>query len=390
MKESANATETLRKGFVARPLSVLQELPFEFRWEFTRRHPYYLLWWRYATNHFHAVGEEDHALQQFCPGLLYATLGVCGDPPSPATAYDQLRDQAFLGSWESGAAAPPSVLGLIAVLMKALEPSVLEQVGNYLINASKVDDESRQMAIHRLLFLRDHPFRQRPSNVPMLAFNVQAPQRQINAAVSKYMQQWKTQSGIAEHRRRDDKLATYLKVWDLREGWTSSGDYDVTKECTFKEIAKKLRCSVATVAGRYQCAFRFISGHAYAPDLWLKLFAVKKYFSSASTHARPLGRSIGRNQAVASGKPRGRKRAVAGAPERPLGLTHQAGKWDADGEFQLLLQDLRDLVNRGRSDAAIATELGLSVELVFAYRSRREEFESEARTLARRKSTRNA
>ena len=35
-------------GIVARPLFQLRSLPIRFRWEVTRRHPYYQVWWKAA------------------------------------------------------------------------------------------------------------------------------------------------------------------------------------------------------------------------------------------------------------------------------------------------------------------------------------------------------
>ena len=34
-------------GLVPRSRSELLDLPLQYRWEFTRRHPYYLLFWRW-------------------------------------------------------------------------------------------------------------------------------------------------------------------------------------------------------------------------------------------------------------------------------------------------------------------------------------------------------
>ncbi len=37
---------------ILRPLEVLMDLPFTFRWEVTRRHPCYLRLWELARGHY--------------------------------------------------------------------------------------------------------------------------------------------------------------------------------------------------------------------------------------------------------------------------------------------------------------------------------------------------
>ena len=63
----------------------------------------------------------------------------------------------------------------------------------------------------------------------IVTLNPKAPQCAVAKAVEALVRDYKTQHGIPEHRRRDDKLDEYLAVWDLREGWTN-GEYDCSRE----------------------------------------------------------------------------------------------------------------------------------------------------------------
>ena len=57
-----------------RPLEVVKQLPVEFRWEFTRRHPYYLQFWQPARE-FHeqpSTDKEIRALQEAASLILVA------------------------------------------------------------------------------------------------------------------------------------------------------------------------------------------------------------------------------------------------------------------------------------------------------------------------------
>lgn len=55
-------------GLVPRPPFQLRSLPIEFRWEVTRRHPYYQAWWILAKRHYDSApleSEYEPALRQF-------------------------------------------------------------------------------------------------------------------------------------------------------------------------------------------------------------------------------------------------------------------------------------------------------------------------------------
>jgi hypothetical protein len=45
-------------GIIIRPAATLRDLPLEFRWEVTRRHPYYLTSWPYAKRHYEAPSSD--------------------------------------------------------------------------------------------------------------------------------------------------------------------------------------------------------------------------------------------------------------------------------------------------------------------------------------------
>jgi hypothetical protein len=107
-------------------------------------------------------------------------------------------------------------------------------------------------------------------DAPVVSINLEMPQRAITDAVEKLVRQLKDKHGIPERRRRDESLGDYLSVWDLREGW-ADGAYDSSREQKFKQIARTAMVPISTVISRYRSAFRFLSGHEYAPHLWLRL-----------------------------------------------------------------------------------------------------------------------
>src|SRR5262249_42499366 len=79
-------------GLVPRDRDELLDLPLQYRWEFTRRHPYYLLCWNSALNYRRnelAVGTDDseNGLAAMC---LLGMIGVTGDPADPALSFNEL------------------------------------------------------------------------------------------------------------------------------------------------------------------------------------------------------------------------------------------------------------------------------------------------------------
>src|SRR4051812_28018262 len=60
IKMNENEVPLQDGGFVIRSLDILRQLPVEYRWEFTRRHPYYLFFWESARNFLVSPSEEQH------------------------------------------------------------------------------------------------------------------------------------------------------------------------------------------------------------------------------------------------------------------------------------------------------------------------------------------
>ncbi len=82
-------------GMVPRPRFHLRSLPIRYRWEATRRHPYYQNCWRLARAHYQNDPAEHPAepfLRQAAVAFL-AAIDVSGAPPDPAIDFDQLDSE---------------------------------------------------------------------------------------------------------------------------------------------------------------------------------------------------------------------------------------------------------------------------------------------------------
>src|ERR1700719_3360574 len=104
-KDSASDNaSTGESWFVPRPARLLLDLPVTYRWEVTRRHPYYLRFWDLARLHLQQPSEDPvgHGLGQSAVLILQA-IGVSADPPHPGTSAQDLGAFSLGKAWECGA-----------------------------------------------------------------------------------------------------------------------------------------------------------------------------------------------------------------------------------------------------------------------------------------------
>jgi hypothetical protein len=338
------------------------DLPVAYRWEVTRRHPYYLLCWELAHRH-HTQPSTDprqRAGEEAAVAILLG-IGVSGDPPPPGSSPESLGAGILSQAWESGAVAPITFRGLLGMLLRDLPPDLLVQVGRLVQEcgtaAGKEPDEKYRFLTD--LYTLQHAVLDGFPARPVVGVNIEAPQRIITEAMERFTRQWKEQKGISERRRRDDKLADYLVVWDAREGW--QGDrYDITRELTLKEIARQVKVSIATAANRYRSAFEMIVGRAYSPALWERLFVplkVSEWLDPDELPRRTLRRPWRERQ------PRAVPESALQAPGTGAGTTgllNSTGISEGEIGYVEFLLDVQHLLAEGRSDAQIVAALEMT------------------------------
>ena len=350
-----------------RPMEVVKQLPVEFRWEFTRRHPYYLQFWQPARE-FHEQPSTDEAIRalQEAASLILSAVNVAENesPPDPRHDFAMLGADVIGSAWEGGAIAPAMIQTLALMLLLALPKEGRAQLGRLLTESAACEssDRAQMGSFHqRLASLPGDVWKSFP-DAPIVSINLQAPQRAIAEAIETLVRRWKQEQGISETRRRDDKLDEYLAVWDLREGW-ADGTYDGTREKQFHEIAEQLRVPLPTIQSRYQAAFKILTGHDYQPELWIRLFGpiklsrvndpngnsrLARYRPWRKRNRRPVSESVllpGRRD---GDDPRFLERA--GITPSDIGLI----------ELQL---DVQDLIKRGQTDDQIRQTLDADREL---------------------------
>ena len=358
--DAAEATEG-ESWFVLRPPTVLMEVPVAFRWEVTRRHPYYLRFWELAHRHHQQPSADPQQRDlEWSAVLILQGIGMGDDPPHPGTELENLGGGSLSQAWESGAVAPITLRGLVGLLLTALPPEARQEVGQFLVASGQPgNDATRRLyqSLTELNSLKSPELACFPRAL-VVGINGDAPQRVVVQAVEQLVRGWKEERNIPERRRRDDKLEDYLAVWDLREGW--AGDrYHGDQEKTLRQIAEQLAVPLSTVANRYRSAFRLIVGRDYAPELWARVMGFLKVCDILGpelprrTLRRPW-RSPQRqpvSETVLGG-------ATAG--DSPSRLLQTLGVSQAETDYVDLVLDIQDLVKRGRSNEEIMAALELS------------------------------
>ena len=364
--DNDNDSENLSSSswFLLRPTEVTKLLPVDYRWEFTRRHPYYLRYWEAAAQHHQSPSTDPQQLQfEELATLVLGSLGISETmaPPHPRSDADEIGISGLENAWAKGAVAPATLRTLAAMLLVALPPSARMQFGRLLAESAEYDSEdSAKMhgTISRLKGWKEPCWNDFPG-APIISINLQSPQRAIVEAVEHLTANWKKELGISQTRRRDDKLESYLNVWDRREGW-HDGQYDGGRECKIHGISAELQIPVGTVINHYRSAFYYLSGHNFTRELWIQLMGPTK-FAHATSGRGSLGLTLRRP--LKSPRPRPVSESVL-LPGRkdPDEEDFLAQARIAPSEITLkeLSLDIDSLLERGFTDEQILDELEVS------------------------------
>ena len=365
---------------MTRTRETIEFLPPEYRWEFTRRHPYYLLFWESARRH--QLSRSQDPRQTAADEVSWAILlliGVTGTPINPATPFSELGNSPLPCAWANGAVSQLTIRSLAGCFL-SLPQSVRRSIGQLLIDSASVNDDDMNARVgmaQRLTQFTDSAFDCSPV-APLLGINLNAPQRAIVESVEEYVRTEKERLGIPERRRREESLPDFLAVWDQHEGWTGR-DYSRTQYVTFREIGQELATPIETIRNRYNSAFQYITGHEYTPALWFRLFGILKLSQVFGTEA-PHWRTIRRPRESPRRRPVPLSRLSsadtdARSPGEIFGSANEIGALQSDSAE--IFSDILSMIAAGASNEEIieALELASSMasQLIDHIRNRRAE-----------------
>jgi hypothetical protein len=384
MNETAGGDEDDPRLPVGRPEGQLQDLPFDYRWEVTRRHPYYQVWWRPAGRYFKGEpsSSEDFPGQGQLAAAFLRLIGVIGEAPDPATDATTLS-AAVGGNFYLGDTIQPLTLRQTAKLLIDALPTADRAFLGAVFSVS-ADQESaadgdnsevarRLKAWAELSRIRS-PALDRVPDAPLFYLHAAASQRAITRDAERYARHWKSRRNLAERRIRTEKFSGYLQAWDVREGWLD-GSYDPSRELKFVRVARKLRVPLSTVFNRYRSGFRLITGHEFSPVLWWRVCGILKLALASGQTGRFASRLGGQRTSSRHRPPVPDSvvspPALAGRGEGVVASAAIQESHEADVDLRL---DLTELINKRLSDDEIARRLDLPAAVVGEIRQRLAEF----------------
>lgn len=352
----------------------LLELPFAMRWEVTRRHPIYQLFWEGARRHHRGEGAVDPFLAEvlYTQALQLGRIGVSGEPVDPATSAEEVLAGSSL-VWHGSAVRPLSVRAMLASLLALLPAEERIDLAQILTESADpayalADDpggeRQKAIAIDRFVRLPNPMFDAIPT-APYFYVNLDASQRAMESDLADLVKRYRSEPR-EDRRLRLPSIADQLAVWDLREGW-NAGRYEFAKERKLADIASELDLPVSTVIDRFKAAYCLIHGRDYCREAWWRHFGKIKY-GMAELEGQQVPR-VSRPARTPDKTSGASDDALRDAPT----LQFDAGM-ASGAEFAETLDDLRTLFAAGKSNAEIVAALGFkdmrAEELVAALRER--------------------
>lgn len=359
-------------GILARPAGHLRALPLRYRWEVTRRHPYYLMLWEDASRET-SIEDEPAAMLRQAQLAILGAIGVSGPLVPPETSIDAIvtRGDGTTPAWLSGSVQPLSMRGLTGLLLAHLTLESRRRLADlfrFSVEGSEEEGENDIEALLRLQSL-DCDELDNFSDQPIVAISPVLTVNTLTSELRVFLDEWRERYGVVEQRVRIDKFDQYLAVWDARERWTGSG-YGLGDDHRLSDVARQLGITPGTARNQYRAAFELITGHSYSIAKWLRICGPIKYPTTmiSDIHGAVMRRRL---------QPRGARPPVPKSMLTPnadqQGLRRQSPSVENDDIATWeLLEDLGVLLRAGRSDSEIAQELEIPVDAIPLLRQRYE------------------
>lgn len=373
MENRPLSTDSQLPRILTRPAGQLRALPVRYRWEVTRRHPYYLMVFMddFKNSPFGDVNANQWPLIKLA---LLGAIGVSGPIVPPDTSFEDLRSQAGQSppAWLFSSVQPLSMRGLVGLLLTHLSPDSRRKIAeSFRLSVEGAEDQTKSR-FQALLHLKSLECADLDTfaDQPIVAVS---PVHTVNAVMTDircFLDDWRERHGLEEQRVRVDKFEEYLAVWDAREGWTGSG-YTIGETVRMIEVAKQLGIPQSTAMNQYRAAFELITGNSYSSTRWVQICGPLKFpndvmvdISQANMRRRLLPR--GARPPVPESNLTGKKNRSSITGQSPASNNCAIEMWE-------ILEDFQTLQKQGRSNESIAKELGMRPDSVKLLRKHLEE-----------------
>jgi len=308
--------------------------------------------------------------------FVLGAIGVRGEPPDPATPFEELTGPDHDPSFLSASVQPLTLRSTVEMLLVNLPPADRAFVGAILLNSGTADYDRESNADRRSIEVDE--LRRTPSAAldqvpvaPLFYFHLGASQRSLVRDAQDQIRRWKAKRGLGSSKVQTAKLTEHLRVWDLREGWVD-GRYDAARELAFDAVARRLRQPLSTITNRYRAAFEAVVGQPFKPALWWQVFGPLK-FGSLLGDAKTLDTASHRHRLTSPVRRPVPDSVVSGvnAEGESNSIVEGAAITNPDFDFNDMRMTLDDLIVRGLSDDDIARRCheGCDPKLIAQYRS---------------------
>lgn len=343
-----------------RPQYQFRSLSVPMRWEVTRRHAIYQIYW---SDSFESLSDDPYLqelrqLMQKASTTVLAMIGFSGPAIPPETDFNDIGSDP-LPTWMAGSVHPISFKGLVGILLRHLPSEVLSEITDLFQQASSNGTEEKYEAMLRLNDLNGEELNAYPDDL-IVALSPTASVRQLNSDLNNLLKAYRERTNIPEQRDREDSYRAALQVWDLREGW-SEGRYHNGNERTLSSIAADLGESLPTVNNRYRRAFELITGHEYNPELWFRVFGPLKFHGYKDISD------------VLNSRPR-RSPSPREIPDAAISLGDHSSfvaeySPESNADYIDMQMELRELLATNLTDEEIAERIGTNkIDLIGEYR----------------------
>lgn len=276
MEPDPSPLDDFRKRLLNRDSERFDRLPLEYKWEFTRRHPYYLLNWHLTKAE--SAGVPKCQTNDVIRLLYMGALGLshmASNAPDPALDFDKLDE--YGDTWiDTHGIQPVTVRKLTRWLLAKLPPEDANVVAGLLREAVSEertipeDDKYRLVQRFSAIYKLDRhssPTLDSLFDECVLTANAYLSDRTLQKGLKREISRYREQHDISSTDLRVNSIKGYLKAWDSIEGWRD-GRYDLAAMCTFKAAAKSQKTAVSSLWSQYRSAFKWITGHEYQLESW--------------------------------------------------------------------------------------------------------------------------
>jgi hypothetical protein len=326
----------------------IELLPPAYKWEFLRRHPLYLVHWKWNNLYMEVEPGGPVRLDPSWPRAELASRVIgqlTGGPefrcPDPARSAAELARGFLLTKRGEENARQASFRELVELFLLLPEPA-RKAVGAVLSADASADKESDLMARREAITrLTDKELDKAPPGVVVL--NLQAPLRGLLSRVKEIVTRQKREKGIKQSRPRPDVLEEYLQAWDAREGW-DCGQYRPGREKTLRVIAMETGTPIATVRDRYRAAYRLVFAEEYDPLRWMCWFPKKVNLSALAKRRKPKTQRESVTEIPETA-------LSAGVSEESDGVVKGEVAAEDDLDYRDLVSSISDLLKKGVTDS---------------------------------------